>query len=140
MEYCDRLKQQGRIKTAKVYKESISNVLKLLKKKDLDFQDVSVSLLLKFESELLRSGVSENSISVYMRAIRAIFNRGVTEGVVRNVENPFKVYKVSKLDNRTVKRALTKAQIKSIIDLKTETNSSWSLQRTFFYSATIIVG
>jgi len=131
-EYCERIKLQGRIKTAKIYKEAIFKIVRLLDKKDIAFQDITVALLNKFESELLKNGVSENSISVYMRALRAVYNRGITEAVVKNLDNPFKVYKVSKLDNRTVKRAITKVQIKSIVDLKLEPNSKIEFAKDVF--------
>jgi len=131
-EYCERLKLQGRIKTAKIYKEAIFKIARLLQKKDIAFQDITVALLNKFEAELLKNGVSENSISVYMRALRAVYNRGITEAVVRNLDSPFKVYKVSKLDNRTVKRAITKAQINSIVNLKLEPNSKIEFAKDVF--------
>jgi site-specific recombinase XerD len=131
-EYCERLKQQGRIKTAKIYKEAVFKILRLLDKKVIAFQDITVPLLNKFEAELLKNGVSENSISVYMRALRAVYNRGLTEAVVKNLDSPFKVYKVSKLDNRTVKRAITKAQINSIVNLKLEPNSKIEFAKDVF--------
>jgi len=131
-EYCSQLKNQGRIKTAKSYKESIQKMATACNKPTLAFHELNVQLLNSFESGLLKNGVSENSISVYMRSIRAVYNRGISELAIKNLENPFKDYKISKLDNRTVKRAITKDQIKGISDLIVDNQHYISFAKDIF--------
>lgn len=132
LNYCQQLKEEGRLRTAEVYKRSILRMLKVLNRTDITFQDLNVSMLNKFQSELLKKGGSENGISVYMRAIRTLYYRGISEGVARNLNNPFKIYKISKLDNRTIKRAITKDQMKQIATLELEPGSKVEFARDVF--------
>lgn len=132
LEYCENIKKQGRIKTASSYKESIMKLTKVLNIKDISFHDLSPSKLLKLESLLLKNGVSENSISVYMRSLRAIYNRGIIEGIVTDANYPFKSYKIGKLNNKTVKRAISKEEINSIINLELKAGSKLDFSRKVF--------
>jgi site-specific recombinase XerD len=132
LEYCEGIKKQGRVKTASSYKEAIMRLTKALNIKDVSFQDLTPSKLLKLESALLKDSVSENSISVYMRSLRAIYNRGIIEGIVTDANYPFKAYKIGKLNNKTVKRAITKEEVNAIINLNLEPGSKIDFSRKVF--------
>lgn len=71
--YIDELKEESRIGTAVSYlcaKRSIESFNKGLK-----FADITTPLLKKYENWMLDNGRSITSIGIYLRSLRAIFNR-----------------------------------------------------------------
>lgn len=70
-----------------------------------------------------------------MRTIRSIYNKAIAEGHAREAEYPFKTYKLTKLNTKTKKRALTKDQVKKIADHKLEIGSKlWMARSIFLFS------
>lgn len=52
-----------------------------------------------------------------MRAIRALFNKAIERGVIKESLYPFKTYKISNLRDKGFKRALDFEEIMRIINL-----------------------
>ena len=80
-------------------------------------------MLRKFKDYLEdERGISGNTISIYMRALRAVYNSAIDEGHTSRDIYPFGKGKfiISELSEETAKRALTKAEVKKIYskDLK----------------------
>lgn len=118
-EYCKELQDADRVKTAQLYRDAIRRLCKVVEIPDITFKQITPQLLCSFEAKLLATGIIENSVAVYMRSLRAIYNRGILMKKVTENSYPFKAYKVSKLDNRTEKRAITKDQIRQIVGYET---------------------
>lgn len=112
------LKKANKIGNANMYKDCKRALSKYRNERDLNFSDINYSFLKRFEQSYSEKGVTGNSISVYMRTIRAIFNRAIAEGYCAPGLYPFNEYKISKLFTDTAKRALTKVQMQKIIDVK----------------------
>jgi site-specific recombinase XerD len=110
----DDLLDRNKVGNANVYKDCLRALKKFRNNSDLFFSDVDVVFLNKFEQDFSKRGVSNNTISVYMRTIRSLFNKAISEKIIKRGIYPFEEYKVSKLNTATEKRALTKAQIDSI--------------------------
>jgi integrase len=55
-----------------------------------------------------------------MRALRAVFNSAIRNNIVKQDFYPFTKYKISKLKGKGIKRALTRAEVKRIIDVDIE--------------------
>lgn len=72
--------------------------------------------LKSYESWLRCCKLEDNTIGIRFRTLRAIYNLAMTEGLVKADLYPFKKYKVSKLHKETVKRAITKEQVKQVIE------------------------
>ena len=133
--YIERLKNANRIGNARAYKDARNSIAKFRNDKDFYFSDLNVVFLNKYEEFLLGKGVTEISISAYMRAIRSIYNRAIEEGFSKKDNYPFLNYKISKLNTKTKKRAITKEQMQVIINLKLETESSlWHSKNIFLFS------
>lgn len=60
--------------------------------------------------------MEDNTIGIRFRTLRAVYNLALTEGLVKTDLYPFKKYKVSKLHKETAKRAITKEQVKQVIE------------------------
>lgn len=80
------------------------------------FSDIDVNWLKSYESWLRCCKLEDNTIGIRFRTLRAIYNLAMTEGLVKADLYPFKKYKVSKLHKETVKRAITKEQVKQVIE------------------------
>lgn len=90
--------------TAHVYKSSLSIFLKFLQKKSFDFKKITPDLLKCFEDYMRKRQHSWNTISTYLRTIRATYNRAVDRSLAPYVPRLFKhVYTGTRADK---KRAL----------------------------------
>jgi integrase len=80
------------------------------------FSDIDTVWLKKFENWLRNKNLSDNSIGIIYRTLRIVYNIAIEEKCVNPQLYPFRSYKVSKLHKETAKRALTKSDIKRIIN------------------------
>ena len=124
----DRKLKEGKPSTARWYKESISAFTKFNKGKAIKLYHLNVTFLKDFEMDNKARGNSNNAISSYMRAIRAIYNSAVKEDRYVPIKNPFNHYKIP-TSRRTKKKALTKEKIIAIRNLQyTEGSNLWHTQ------------
>ena len=70
---------------------------------------------------LIRSGKKENTIGIRFRSLRVLYNKAVSEKIVKPEYYPFDNFKVGKFHEQTMKRAISKEDIKRIIDLDLRT-------------------
>jgi site-specific recombinase XerD len=83
----------------------------------------------------LGKNVSENSISVYFRTLRSLFNKAIQEKLIKIEKYPFNVYKISKLSVKTKKRAISMESIQKISNLDFEIDSlDWHSKNYFLFS------
>jgi len=128
-------KTQNKYGTAKCYhdlKNSLLTFLEKENKKDLVFKEVTHSFLKKYESYFRERGATGNGISFYMRSLRAVFNRAITDGCCKKEMYPFDAYKISSLSTQTVKRAITKEEIDLIKQFQTQEDSRMFQSKVIF--------
>ncbi|MDE7125502.1 MAG: site-specific integrase, partial [Muribaculaceae bacterium] len=110
----EKLKHNGRIRTSETYKAAMNSFKKFLAGRhdtDIMLDCVDSEIMTDYEAWLKNRGVVPNTISFYIRILRAVYNRAVECGVTEN-RNPFRhVY--TGVD-KTVKRALPVSVIKKI--------------------------
>jgi len=126
----ERMKNAGQHGNSRVYNDAKNAFLDFVDKKDIDFKNVTGRLLEQFRQELLERGVKINSISVYLRTIRAIYNKAIKDDIVSEKFYPFKNFKIK--TERTQKRALTKESITRIKDLDLSSKPAHELARDIF--------
>lgn len=122
----------GRTGNARVNKNSFNSLKKFNKSTRLNFKEITPSFLYKYEAFLRSRGGSDGGIGVRMRAIRAIYNFAIERRIAKEQDYPFKVYKVSKLKGKNLKKALTMEEILKIRDLDLEKNPSLLNTRNYF--------
>lgn len=84
------LQQQGRYRTSKAYMTVCRGFLSFLNKEDISLSGLDSTLLLSFERYLKERSRAANTISYYMRNLRAIYNKAVAEGLISKIRsNPF---------------------------------------------------
>lgn len=128
-------KKEGHLGTAKCYydlKNSLSSFLLKQNKATLVFKEITPAFLKKYESDFRERGASGNGISFYMRSLRAVFNRAISEGLCKKDMYPFDNYKISALGTQTVKRSITKAEIELIKKFEVEVDSQMFRSKTIF--------
>ncbi|KAB2915567.1 MAG: site-specific integrase [Bacteroidetes bacterium] len=134
----EELIKAGRIGTARSFK-GVSDVLsKYLKGRDLLFQEINFSFLTKFEAFHLSKGNSYNGLSVYIRAVRSLFNKAIKAGLVEKDLYPFDDYKIKSVP--TQKRALDWEYIKKIIEKEIEPGELCFHARNYFLASYMMYG
>ncbi|MCL5246530.1 site-specific integrase [Cellulophaga sp. 20_2_10] len=105
----------GRTGSAKVNKDTY-NSLKLFNKGllELTFEDLNADFLYKYEVFLRKRGGTDGGIGVKMRAIRSVYNLAIKRNITKEINYPFKKYKIAKLKGKSLKRALNLEDIYTI--------------------------
>lgn len=120
LEYMDRLSIEKRTGYMLSVKQLHNSLLKFNKHLNIYFSDMDVDWLKKYETWLRKSDLKDNTIGIRFRTLRAVYNLAIDINIVKAEYYPFKSYKVSKLHEETIKRALTKDDIFRIINYKTK--------------------
>lgn len=132
------MEEAKRFGNARAYKSAMGALKKFNKKADLRFEKISYNYLKRFEMSHFKKGNSVNGLSMYMRTIRAIFNKAIHQGIVSADYYPFKKYKIK--SQATAKRAISKDKIKRILDLELESNNPLFHARNYFLSSYLMNG
>ena len=132
------LYQANRVGTANSYK-GVLNILKAYHKgKDIRFSDINYSFLTKFETAHYRKGNGANSLAVYMRTIRAIWNKALKEGITERSQYPFYDYKIKTAP--TEKRALELDLLQRIVALQIPQEHICFHARNYFLASYMLYG
>ena len=132
-----QLKKQGRIGNSIVYSCALNKLKSYNNVLPLYFEEIDFKFLENFNTSLLSEGIKVNTISNYLRTIRAIFNRAIKEGLIDYKFYPFNRYKIK--SERTINRALTLEEMKALISVKFPADSNmWHYQNLFLLSFCLI--
>ncbi|QYA24994.1 site-specific integrase [Gramella sp. MT6] len=107
----------GRVGNAKSYKDTKTSVQIFHRSKKLSFREVNSTFLSKYDAFLRSRGGTDGGVGVKMRAIRALFNKAIERGIVKESLYPFKKYKISGLRGKGFKRALDFEEIMRIVNV-----------------------
>ena len=72
------LREAEKFSTADSYHYAAVSFRKFLKGKDISMYEITPALIKEYENYLKAKGLSMNTISCYMRSLRAAFNRAVS--------------------------------------------------------------
>ena len=112
-EVADGLRESGNYGTAHIYRSSLSAILAFHGSDKLPFRKVSQEFLKSFESYLRGRNCSWNTVSTYMRTLRAVYNRAVDRHLAPYVPHHFRyVYTGTRADR---KRALDKEDMERLM-------------------------
>jgi site-specific recombinase XerD len=110
----DNLRKQGRDKTAGTYVNARRSFSKFLSGNDIRFNQVDANLIKQYEMWLKNNGLRLNTVSFYMRIMRAVYNKAVEQGLTAQ-NNPFR--QVYTGIEKTIKRAVDEDAIKCLSHL-----------------------
>lgn len=98
-----QLKSLYRIRTAETYQTTLNSFMTFREGHDILFDDITSDLIQSYQAHLQQKGISMNTISFYMRILRATYNRAVDKELTTQ-HYPFRhVYTGI---GKTVKRAV----------------------------------
>lgn len=118
----------GRYGTAHVYQSSLNALVAFLETEQLPFDNLNPALLKAFENHLLSGGRSWNTVSTYLRMLRSVYNRAVSEGAAPYIPQLFKyLYTGTRSEH---KRALDRHEMARLFHLRREGNLPTRLRQT----------
>lgn len=119
--------------------DGVIKVFKTFRKdKDFTFNQLNYDLLKKFETYYLAKGNSINGLSVNLRTIRAIYNKGIKAGLGDKGNSPFESYKIK--HEPTQKRALSLDALKAIMQADIDEEHPCFHTRNYFLSSFYMYG
>ncbi len=124
-----RLVELRKHRTSETYKTTLNSFMRFRGGEDLLLTDISSDMMMDYEAYLKEEGITNNSISFYMRILRAVYNRAVEQELVEQ-RHPFK--RVYTGVDKTVKRALPLKYIKRIKELDLSTQPDLMFARDMF--------
>ena len=121
-DYIIRLQAEKRVGNAKTFQELRTSLTKFCHSLDFYFIDIDTEWLKRYEQWLrVEKRYSDNSIGIRFRSLRVLYNNAITDGLIKKTDYPFDTFKVSKFKEATAKRALTKEDIRRIMDCEVRT-------------------
>ncbi|BCS86137.1 integrase [Prevotella herbatica] len=109
----NKQKSCGSFSTAHLYGCAAHSFSEYLGRDTIRFGDITTQALKLYEKYLIRTSHSFNTISTYMRMLRAIYNKAVMAGLARFVFNLF--HDVFTGIDRNHKKALDESNLKEIL-------------------------
>ncbi|MHB9146876.1 MAG: site-specific integrase [Candidatus Amoebophilus sp.] len=131
-EVFSNLTQNGKIGRSSLYKRLYTSLKEFTGSKQLCFSDMDVSFLNHYETFLYKQGLSENSISTYFKVLRALLNKAIQSKRMKKEHYPFDNFSLGKFSTLTQKRAMSKEDLKQIINLPLALDSKLQVARDYF--------
>ena len=111
--YIGRLRKEGRYSTAHVYKNALLSFSLFCGTFNVSFRQVTRERLRRYGQYLYECGLKPNTVSTYMRMLRAVYNRAVDMGLAPYIPRQFKNVFTGRYANH--QRALKKGEIKRVL-------------------------
>ena len=124
-----RLKRLGKVRTSETYTAALKSFSGFMNDKEVSFDELNTDLLAEYEAYLKSRDNSPNTISFYMRILKAVYNRAVENGLTEQ-RHPFK--SVYTGVEKTLKRAISLNDIKRIKGLDLSLRPNLDFARDMF--------
>lgn len=125
----DRVLQEGRFSTASNYRTALRSFQRFLQGEKLLLKDLTPAVVARYERWLKSTRISMNTISCYMRSLRAVYNKAVEERQVTDLQ-PFKDSYTGY--PQTDKRSLGVDDIRKLQQVTLQPGSTLQLVRDIF--------
>lgn len=117
-EKINELVASGRKGTAANYRSAVNAFARFLGNTELLLNDLTKKKIDEFIAFQEKEGNSPNTVTCYIKQLRAIYNKADDDGYVHSANDPFRRVKLK--GSKTAKRAIPKKDIKKIADLNLE--------------------
>lgn len=124
------MEKANRIGNARIYRDTINVLKSFVNKRQISFKDINYAFLMRFEAEHYSKGNTANGLSVYLRTVRALFNRAIRENIISQELYPFKQYQIP--STKTRKRAISQEAIKRIVEMTLDSGHPLFHTRNYF--------
>lgn len=123
------MRNANRLGTAQNYEKTMKNFAEFLGGVNMPFSAMTERLIADYNAFLVQRGLVRNSISFYMRIMRAIYNKAVRQKLV---EQSYPFTEVYTGIDRTRKRAVPESVISQLCNLELPDGTQLSLARDIF--------
>ena len=130
----ERIDQEQRHKTAYNYLTAVRSLTQFIGNDKWSFADITTSMLERYQRWLCNRGIRLNTVSVYMRTLRALYNRAVEN----NADSPFSA--VFTGHEQTAKRSVTESEIRQLLALRLDSQPHLALARDLFVFSFMAMG
>lgn len=124
-----RLRQLGHIGTANNYRAALGSFKRFRNGEDISIESVDHLVMEDYQAYLNSTGLAPNSISFYMRILRAVYNRAVGQGLTED-HRPFRTVFTGM--EKTRKRAIPACDIRRIRNLDLALQPYFEFARDMF--------
>lgn len=87
------------------------------KKLNFLFSTIDIAFCNKFEAWMRKNKFEDTTMNYYFRTLRATYNKAIESKCANREKSPFIEYKLSRFSTKTKKRALSKENVKKILEL-----------------------
>lgn len=119
----------GRMRLSEIYMSALASFMRFRKGADVRVGELSHDMMMDYQNWLKASGLSMNTVSFYLRVLRAVYNKAVDKGLAVQ-QCPFRAVYTGVA--RTVKRAVPVDTVRAIKDLSLPEMSSVGFARDMF--------
>lgn len=123
---------------ALVYQTAVNRFINYCGNPAIKFSAINYTLLQSFSNSLQASGIKPNSISNYLRTIRAIYNKAIRAKLVDRSKYPFLDVKIR--SERTIKRAVLRDDLCKLTKLPLSNNSALEKALNHFLLSFYLIG
>jgi len=120
--------------TASNYKYSLRSLLSFHGKDILQFKTISVQWLKDYQAFVLQQKKTRSTVGIYVRPLRAIFNTAIAENTLKSEFYPFGKGKYQIPNPKTVKTALSKEDLKELLNGAPKTEEQEKAKDFWFFS------
>jgi len=130
--------EANQIGSYKVMKGLLNSLKNYSNIDNLPFSSIDYSFLKGYETKHFSRGSKQGSLSVYMRALRSIYNKAIKHGLVDEKHYPFSSYKIK--SGTSEKRALTKEDFIKLMNVELKENSALGIARNYYLASFMLRG
>jgi len=131
----DGYKTNKQIGTASNYDLSLKSLLDFHNKSTLSFYTITVQWLKDYEAHMVEDkNRSKTTVSMYLRALRTIFNNAIKDKTINPDVYPFGKGKYEVPSPAGVKKALNKEQLKTLFEGTPQTQEQEKAKAFWFFS------
>ena len=121
-ELIDQFEKTGNVGNRRVYRD-VQNALRRFvgELQDVSFDTVTVKFCNQWETKMRSENVTDNTLSIRFRTLRAVLNKAIANGYSKPTSYPFarntaenNKFQIGKFDTKTIKRAISKTDIRKI--------------------------
>lgn len=105
----EKLEAEGRQGTADQYRSGLYSLLRFTGERKLCFRDIDPLFVSEYIHFLRKRPVTDNTVNMYLRILRAVYNKAYDRGIETGGHSPFRDIRVR--GQETLKRALTGEEI-----------------------------
>jgi site-specific recombinase XerD len=137
--YIKMFENQLTVSTIEAYEKSLNSLLDFIKYKNLNpdkfkLIDITPTFLKEYENFMLNKGKSLTTISIYLRTLKSVFNKAISNDDTLKNYYPFGKHKYVIPATRKVKKALTKSELRLLFEATPQTKQQEKARDFWFFS------